>query len=43
MFEDLPRYQLRQLETPWKTAANAVHGAKASAKRSAELSSPAAP
>jgi hypothetical protein len=25
MFEDLPRYQLRQLETPWKTAANAVH------------------
>jgi hypothetical protein len=25
MFEDLPQYQLRQLETVWKTAAKAVH------------------
>jgi hypothetical protein len=25
MFEELPRYQLRQLETLWKTALNAVH------------------
>jgi hypothetical protein len=25
MFEDLPRYQLRQLETIWKTALNAVN------------------
>jgi hypothetical protein len=25
MFEDLPRYQLRQLETVWTTAAKAVH------------------
>jgi hypothetical protein len=25
MFDDLPRYQLRQLETVWKTAVNAVH------------------
>jgi hypothetical protein len=25
MFDDLPRYQLRQLETLWKTALNAVN------------------
>jgi hypothetical protein len=25
MFEDLPGYQLRQLETVWKTALNAVN------------------
>jgi hypothetical protein len=25
MFEELPTYQLRQLETVWKTALNAVH------------------
>jgi hypothetical protein len=25
MFEALPTYQLRQLETVWKTALNAVH------------------
>ena len=25
MFEDLPRHQLRQLETVWKAAVNAVH------------------
>jgi hypothetical protein len=25
MFDGVPRYQLRQLETVWKTALNAVH------------------